>query len=53
MRTSNDQISYIPPQVTDLGNHASFVQATQLSILSDGVILDLGGGMMVIGTVSP
>lgn len=53
MRTSSDPVAYTPPQVTDLGNHASFVQATQLSVISDGVILDLGGGMMVIGTISP
>lgn len=40
---------YVPPQITDLGNHQSFVQALRLSSTLDGVYL--GGG--VFGSTSP
>ena len=40
---------YVPPVLTDLGTHVSFVQALRLSINSDGVVLPGN----VIGTRSP
>jgi hypothetical protein len=53
MRTTTEQPEYNPPQVTDLGDHASFIQATTSGIVSDGVPLTLPGGFMIVGTISP
>jgi len=53
MRTITEQVEYTPPQVTDLGDHASFIQATTRGFVSDGVPLTLPGGDMVVGTISP
>jgi hypothetical protein len=53
MRTITEQVEYTPPQVTDLGDHASFIQTTTLGVISDGVPLTLPGGFMIVGTISP
>jgi hypothetical protein len=53
MRTITEQVEYTPPQVTDLGDHASFIQATTLGVVTDGIPLTLPMGAMVIGTISP
>lgn len=53
MRTITGQVEYTPPQVTDLGDHASFIQATTLGRIADGVVLTIPGLGTVIGTISP
>ena len=51
---NNRSVAYIAPQITDLGSHAAFVQATSIyAIKTDDVKLDPCNQPFCFGSTSP